>query len=83
MPAEDGWVVLDYSDCVLHVFTTEARERYQLEELWHEAPRTVKRPRRTGSALGRQRLISLTRARPYGAAPWVALSGLLAAPPPE
>jgi ribosome-associated protein len=36
---EDGWVVLDYLDCVLHVFTTEARERYQLEELWHEAPR--------------------------------------------
>lgn len=36
---EAGWVVLDYLDCVLHVFTTEARERYQLEELWHEAPR--------------------------------------------
>jgi ribosome-associated protein len=36
---EDGWVVLDYLDCVLHVFTTEARERYQLEDLWREAPR--------------------------------------------
>jgi len=36
---EDGWVVLDYLDCVLHVFTAEARERYQLEDLWHEAPR--------------------------------------------
>ena len=36
---EAGWVVLDYLDCVLHVFTPEARERYQLEELWHEAPR--------------------------------------------
>ncbi len=35
----DGWVVLDYLDCVLHVFTTEAGERYQLGELWHEAPR--------------------------------------------
>ncbi len=35
----DGWVVLDYLDCVLHVFTAEARERYQLEDLWHEAPR--------------------------------------------
>jgi ribosome-associated protein len=34
-----GWVVLDYLDCVLHVFTTEARERYRLEELWREAPR--------------------------------------------
>ncbi len=35
----DGWVIFDYLDCVLHVFTTEARERYALEELWHEAPR--------------------------------------------
>ena len=35
----DGWIVLDYLDCVLHVFTTEARERYQLEDLWREAPR--------------------------------------------
>ena len=36
---QDGWVVLDYLDCVLHVFTSEARERYQLEDLWREAPR--------------------------------------------
>jgi ribosome-associated protein len=34
-----GWVVLDYLDCVLHVFTDEARQRYRLEELWREAPR--------------------------------------------
>jgi ribosome-associated protein len=36
---EAGWVVLDYLDCVLHIFTKEARERYQLEDLWREAPR--------------------------------------------
>jgi len=35
----DGWVILDYLDCVLHVFTPEARERFQLEDLWREAPR--------------------------------------------
>lgn len=34
-----GWVVLDYLDAVLHVFTDEARDRYRLEELWREAPR--------------------------------------------
>lgn len=34
-----GWIVLDYLDSVLHVFTAEARERYALEDLWHEAPR--------------------------------------------
>lgn len=33
------WIILDYLDCVLHVFTTEARDRYQLEDLWREAPR--------------------------------------------
>jgi ribosome-associated protein len=36
---EAGWSILDYLDCVLHVFTGEARDRYQLEDLWREAPR--------------------------------------------
>jgi ribosome-associated protein len=34
-----GWIVVDYLDSVLHVFTAEARQRYQLEDLWREAPR--------------------------------------------
>jgi ribosome-associated protein len=34
-----GWTILDYLDCVLHVFTPDARKRYALEDLWHEAPR--------------------------------------------
>jgi ribosome-associated protein len=36
---EAGWAVLDYLDCFLHVFTEEARDRFQLEDLWREAPR--------------------------------------------
>ena len=36
---EAGWAVLDYLDCFLHVFTEEARQRFQLEDLWREAPR--------------------------------------------
>lgn len=32
-----GWIILDYLDSVLHVFTAEARERYQLEDLWRDA----------------------------------------------
>jgi len=36
---EAGWSILDYLDCVFHVFTAEARDRYQLEDLWREAPR--------------------------------------------
>jgi ribosome-associated protein len=34
-----GWIVLDFLDAVLHVFTDEARRRYQLEDLWREAPK--------------------------------------------
>lgn len=36
---EAGWIVLDYLDCILHVFTPEERDRYQLADLWREAPR--------------------------------------------
>jgi len=36
---EGSWVLLDYLDCILHVFTPEAREKYRLEQLWGEAER--------------------------------------------
>jgi ribosome-associated protein len=52
-----GWIVLDYLDCVLHVFTAEARERYALEGLWREAPRLDLAATRDG-----------VRGRLYGAA---------------
>jgi ribosome-associated protein len=35
---EARWILLDYLDCVLHIFTPEAREYYRLEQLWGEAP---------------------------------------------
>jgi ribosome-associated protein len=33
------WVLIDYLDCILHVFTAEARDFYRLEQLWGEAER--------------------------------------------
>jgi len=33
------WVVQDYGDVVVHLFSPEAREYYRLEELWEDAPR--------------------------------------------
>ena len=35
------WVLLDYIDFVVHVFHPQAREFYQLENLWGDAPRWV------------------------------------------
>ncbi len=35
----DGWMVLDYGDIVVHVFTETQREFYDLERLWADAPR--------------------------------------------
>ncbi len=32
------WVAMDYLDVVVHIFTTELRNYYKLEELWADAP---------------------------------------------
>jgi ribosome-associated protein len=32
------WILLDYLDVVLHVFTPEARVFYRLDQLWGEVP---------------------------------------------
>jgi ribosome-associated protein len=37
--AEGRWILMDYLDVVVHIFTPEAREFYRLEQLWGEAPR--------------------------------------------
>ena len=35
---EGTWILADYLDVVLHVFTPEAREYYKLEDLWGDLP---------------------------------------------
>jgi ribosome-associated protein len=35
---ESTWIVADYLDVVLHVFTPETRSFYRLEELWGDVP---------------------------------------------
>jgi ribosome-associated protein len=32
------WILMDYLDCVVHIFTPEARSFYRLEQLWGEVP---------------------------------------------
>ena len=34
------WIAMDYVDVVVHIFQTELREFYKLEELWADAPAT-------------------------------------------
>jgi len=36
--AEATWIVADYLDVVLHLFTPETRGFYRLEELWSDVP---------------------------------------------
>ena len=36
--ADSGWIVLDYVDVVVHLFTPQMRGYYALEQLWKDAP---------------------------------------------
>lgn len=35
------WIILDYTDIVVHIFKTDQRSFYRLEDLWADAPRTT------------------------------------------
>lgn len=35
---ESQWIIIDYGNVMVHVFTPEKREYYMLEELWNDAP---------------------------------------------
>ena len=34
--SQEGWLVLDYGDVVVHLFSPDQREHYDLEELWND-----------------------------------------------
>lgn len=34
---ENSWILLDYLDCIVHIFIPEMRDRYRLDQLWGEA----------------------------------------------
>ena len=34
--SRDGWVVVDYGDIVVHLFSPDQRDFYQIEDLWED-----------------------------------------------
>jgi ribosome-associated protein len=40
--ASSGWMLMDYGSVIVHVFSPETRDYYQLESLWSDAPVVVK-----------------------------------------
>ena len=38
---DTGWLVLDYGDVIVHVFSAELRDYYRLERLWNKGTPVV------------------------------------------
>ena len=41
---EGLWILLDYNDVVIHIFYKETRSFFDLESLWHDAPKVEIEP---------------------------------------
>ena len=37
--SEHGWILMDYDDFIVHIFSRDKRTFYDLERLWGDAPR--------------------------------------------
>lgn len=55
---QTSWMALDYFDVIVHIMKPEARELYDLEGLWKDAPRVAPRkptaPKRKAAAKSAQ-----------------------------
>ena len=39
---DSGWLLIDFSDVIVHIFAPAEREHYQLDQLWHRATPIVR-----------------------------------------
>jgi ribosome-associated protein len=46
---EARWILMDYLDVVVHLFTPETRDFYRLEQLWGDVPSRVHEPQAEAS----------------------------------
>jgi ribosome-associated protein len=46
---ESRWILMDYLDAIVHVFTPETRAYYRLEQLWGEVPSRAWEPGRAAA----------------------------------
>jgi ribosome-associated protein len=52
-----GWMVLDYTDVIMHVMRPEVRQKYDLDSLWGDAPQVKLRkstPPKRGAAAAKK-----------------------------
>ena len=35
---ESGWILMDYGDLIVNIFTEEQRNKYQIEKIWNDCP---------------------------------------------
>ena len=40
--ADSGWILLDFGSVIVHIFSPDRREFYQLEELWNQATPVIR-----------------------------------------
>lgn len=51
---QSAWIILDYFDVMVHVMRGDARERYDLEGLWGDAPKVKPAAKKKATAKERK-----------------------------
>ena len=40
--SDSGWVLIDFGNIIVHIFSSQQRDHYKLDDLWGEAPPVVR-----------------------------------------